>query len=347
MQSPAYNEGVRLLLALLPLLCAAQQPQLVWEGEVDGISVIYVRGNRLDIRAQQGLPVQRQRFRFYDRLPDSRQDVQLQTIEGRGRVWISEQPRLDNNYTMAVTIEDRQGGTSFYSLAFFWRTDRGGPYEVRPMRPPSNVDGRERLTWSGRVDDEAVIECRGNVCEPQSSRGQPVMRDRFQFTRPLPDRPVQVSLEDANGRGEVRLIEQPAERNNYAARILIRDPQGGAGDYSFTLAWNRPSRFESEPLYVERGLVWSGRVDGKVRVIVQGSSVHAEVMSGQPVTGDRAGLVRPLPSRNLPNARIKRLRGRGRVEIVEFPSSRNGYRLVFEIEDTDGGADNYEVEVSW
>ena len=338
---------MKLLLVLLPLLCAAQQPQLVWEGEVDGISVLYVRGNRLDVRTQQGLPVQRQRFRFYDRLPDSRQDVQLQVMQSRGRVWISEQPRLDNNYTMAVTIEDRQGGSSFYSLAFFWRTDRGGFFEDRPFHPPSNFDGRERLTWSGHVDDEAVIECRGNVCEVQASRGQPVTRERFQFTRPLPDRPVQVSLEDVNGRGEVRLIEQPGERNNYAARIMIRDSQGGAGDYSFTLAWNRPSRLESEPLYAERGLVWSGRVDGRVRVIVQGNSTRAEVVSGQPVSGEHAGFVRSMPARNLPNARVKRLRGRGRVEMVEFPSSRNGYRLVFEVEDSEGGADNYEVEVSW
>jgi Zn/Cd-binding protein ZinT len=35
------------------------------------------------------------------------------------------------------------------------------------------------------------------------------------------------------------------------------------------------------------------------------------------------------------------------VNIVEYPSGRNGFRFVFEINDTDGGADNYEVEVVW
>jgi len=42
-----------------------------------------------------------------------------------------------------------------------------------------------------------------------------------------------------------------------------------------------------------------------------------------------------------------RIRGRGRVEIVEFPSQTNHYRLVFEITDTGEGADNYEIEVDW
>jgi len=33
--------------------------------------------------------------------------------------------------------------------------------------------------------------------------------------------------------------------------------------------------------------------------------------------------------------------------MVEYPSAANHFRLVFEIVDTEGGADNYEVEVDW
>jgi hypothetical protein len=94
-------------------------------------------------------------------------------------------------------------------------------------------------------------------------------------------------------------------------------------------------------------MVWSGRVDGRIRVIVEGSSARVAVMDGAPVASERADFARSLPARDNPNTTVRRLRGRGRVEIVEYPSRRNGYRLIFEIDDSGGGADHYEVEVGW
>lgn len=337
---------------LLPFLIAAlgyaqDRPQFVWQGVVDDNVVLHLRGNRLNVQLRQGAPVQRQQYRFNAPVPDTRVDVTLQVLEGRGPVHIVEQPRLENNYTVAVAIEDRQGGGGFYSLALFWPPgDDASAAPPRRARRPAANDGRERLVWSGSVDEEAVIECRRAECIPREVRGRPVVRDRYEFTRSLPDRSVELVLENVNGRGEIRLLEQPSERNNYSARLLIRDPQPGAGDYSFTLAWARPAG-EEERLYAERGMLWTGRVDGKVRVVAQGSTSWTEVVAGQPVLNESAQFFRPLPVRNLTNLRLKLLRGRGRAEIIEFPSSRNGYRMAFEIEDPEGGADNYEVEVDW
>jgi hypothetical protein len=143
------------LPALAAPACLAQDPQMIWEGEVDGTSVLYIRGNRMDVMDKSGFPVQRQRFRFFDRLPDSRQSVDLEVKEGRGRVRIVEQPRLENNYTLAVEIDDRQGGSSFYSLALHWDTSRGGFFSDRgsglgPIR--GAPVGGDSLNWSGRVD---------------------------------------------------------------------------------------------------------------------------------------------------------------------------------------------------
>ena len=45
--------------------------------------------------------------------------------------------------------------------------------------------------------------------------------------------------------------------------------------------------------------------------------------------------------------KIQKLRGRGRVSIVESPSEKNNYRLVFEIDDSEPGADSYQVELDW
>jgi hypothetical protein len=338
------------LPVLLAPVCVGQDPRMIWEGEVDGTSILYIRGNRVDVMEKSGLPVQRQRFRFFDRLPDSRQNVDLEVKEGRGRVRIVEQPRLENNYTLAVEIDDRQGGSSFYSLALHWDTSRGsfGPDRGSGLGPVGRGPaGGDTVTWSGRVDGEVIVSCRDRRCDPEVRAGQAVVRDRFRFSRPLPDRDVQVSLDDTNGRGEIRLLQQPRRDNDYTAQVLVRDPQSGSADYSFTLSWVQPRRGGPESLFTRPGLYWSGRVDGKVRVVVEQRNAWSEVVAGAPVTGERTRFEQPLPQPRGVEPQVRKLRGRGRVEIVEFPSSRNGYRLVFEIDDDKGGADNYEVEAGW
>lgn len=335
------SAGACLPLGLLAVVLLQDQPQLIWEGEVDGVSILRVRGRQLDVEQVRGLPVQRQRVRFFERLPERRQNVRLEVVEGRGRVRILEHPRPENNFTLSVEIDDYQGGASWYSLAFYWA---GGQRDWFAVAPPGQ-QGAERLWWSGRVDGEAIINCHRETCEAENIQGQPVTRERFRFTRALPAQRVLVSLEDKQGRGEVRLLEQPHEENGYRARVLIRDPQSGPGDYSFVLSWSRPLR-EELPM-ARRGMLWSGRVDGQVRVIVQGSEAVHQVVSGAPVEDDRAQFFRPLPARNLPEATVRKLRGRGKVEIIEYPSARNGYRLVFEINDPRAGSDYYEVEVGW
>jgi hypothetical protein len=338
-----------LILALTASTVLAQPgPQFAWQGQVDGVSILHVRGTRTDIEDRQGNPVQKDRFRFFDRLPELKQNVRMEVLEGRGNIRIIEQPSPNNNYTLSVQIEDKQPGAGLYSLVFYWQSGGGsqqaGYFAPRHSEPRT---GEDRLTWSGRVDEEVDISCRGNDCRPESLRGQPVMRDRFVFSRPLPSAAVRVRLDDVQGRGDVRIMEQPSENNGYTTKIRVRDSQSGAGDYAFSLFWNQPSRMGPDRLFGTTGVVWYGRVDGKIRVIVQDGSASVDVISGTPVTSDNASFKRALARQPAPNATVRRVRGRGEVYIVEYPSGRNGFRLVFEINDTDGGADNYEVEVVW
>ena len=65
------------------------------------------------------------------------------------------------------------------------------------------------------------------------------------------------------------------------------------------------------------------------------------------MTAERAVFERPLAARSDLRPSIKKRQGRGTVEIVEYPTKGNGYQLVFEIRDSGGGSDMYEVEVSW
>ena len=320
------------------VLFAQNRPQFVWQGQVDGTVILHLRDKRLDVQVQEGSPVERPRFQFHDRLPDVRQDARLEVQEGRGLVHIVDQPKLDNHYTLGVAIEDRQPGSSFYSIALYWDSS------TAVLEHPGRSD---KIVWSGRVDREAIISCRAKSCVAESANGAPAADEHFKFSRPLPNHDVEVRLEQTEGRGEIRLVEQPSERNQYTARVSIRDPRSGSGEYSFALVWGRGGAKEPELRPTVRGLIWSGAVDGRVRVTVQGGAVLSEAVAGHPVTGERADVLEPLPARSDLNPVAKKLRGRGEVQIVELPSDKNNYRLVFEIRNLEGGADNYEIEVDW
>jgi hypothetical protein len=349
-RSPSYSAWRGLLstmraVKLLPvlffpcILLAQNRPQFVWQGEVDGIVVLHLLDNRLDVQVQEGAPVEHPRFQFHDRLPATRQDARLEIQEGRGYAHIIEQPRLDNHYTLAVSIEDRQPGSSHYSIALYWDTSNNAV--------EAHAGRSDKMAWSGRVDQEATISCHAKSCFSATLSGAPVADERFKFSRPLPGRDVQVKLEQPEGRGEIRLVEQPRERNQYTARVSIHDPQSGSADYSFALVWARDGSKEPDLSYAGPGVMWSGMVEGRVRVAIQGGAAFSEAVTGHGVTGERADFLRPLPSRSDLSPVAKKLRGRGEVQIVESPSDKNHYRLVFEIHNPEGGADNYEIEVDW
>jgi hypothetical protein len=333
--------GLFVFLGLSVGLRAQDRPQFVWQGQVDGTAILHLAGKRLSVQIQDGAPVERQKFHFSDALPETRQAVRVEVLEGRGYVHVVDGPSIENHYTLAVSIEDRQPGSSFYSIALYWDAS-------------SNVFERgaektDQLAWKGRVSGSAVISCHQQSCVSSVEQGAPVADEHFKFSRPLADRDTDVRLEDAEGRGEVRLIEQPRQRNNYTARISIRDPQGGAGEYSFTLVWNRQGSQKGGPIpdATGRGFLWTGTVDGRVHIALKGGASFSDVIEGAPISAEHAQMLRPLPPRADLMPAIQKLRGRGRVSIVESPSEKNNYRLVFEIDDPEPGADYYEVELDW
>lgn len=102
--------------------------------------------------------------------------------------------------------------------------------------------------------------------------------------------------------------------------------------------WDRPSRNGS--------LGWRGRVDDVVEIEIRGDQIYERVVSGQPVYDVSSRFNSSMPRRRV-NVNVEKLRGRGNVEVVEQPSSRNNFTAIVRIRDTKGGADDYEIEVYW
>jgi hypothetical protein len=227
------------------------------------------------------------------------------------------------------------------------------------------------MTWSGTVDHEALIEIRGRRVSARAVRGAAVNSNQGNFSSALPRRSVNVRLEQLSGRGRVELVEQPGANNNYAALVRITDSDGGSDQYSFRLAWDGDAYgYQSGGSFNPQtggvltpggsygsstsgsygsggGLQWSGRVDGRIRVHAQNGRVWTTRVSGGPVYGEQAQFAGALPRANTSDIEVRKLAGRGDVRVIQQPSSGNNYTLVFEINDDDGGADEYQVEVVW
>ena len=91
---------------------------------------------------------------------------------------------------------------------------------------------------------------------------------------------------------------------------------------------------------------WRGVIDGSDRIRLMGDQVIIEHVEAQPVRDDSYDLSSPLPRTGTP-VTLRKIKGRGRVEIVEQPSSRNRFSVVVLLEDKKGGSDTYEFELVW
>lgn len=354
------------------VLSAQNRPQLTWEGYVSSSAVLYIQGDRVDSQGRETGSVDRPSYDFAAPLPAVRQRVELDIQRGRGRVQIVEQPVPENEFTAVVRIDPPGTRPEHYVLRFYWDAGayrsgrRADPWGARNRTNDRAASGE--MSWTGEVDNEVLIEVRGRRAVPRTVRGQQVYSDNATFSSPLP-RSATVELLDAQGRGPIELVEQPSPQNGDVAVVRITDPQRGAGRYSFRLAWTGGGSAGEDPYYRPRPgaggvlspdgygnpapgatantLRWSGRVDGRIRVTVRGNRASTTVVAGRPVQGERFSFGAPLPRRELSEVDLRKVEGRDDVEIIQRPSASNGYTLVFEIHDDDGGADNYVIEISW
>ena len=99
--------------------------------------------------------------------------------------------------------------------------------------------GNGRCTIEVSVDHAAEVEISGDTGLLTTTAGQPAAWRRFQCNAPLPRNPVDFRFGGVNGRGTVRLIQDPRSTGGRAV-VQITDPQGGRASYAFDLQWRGP-----------------------------------------------------------------------------------------------------------
>ena len=91
---------------------------------------------------------------------------------------------------------------------------------------------------------------------------------------------------------------------------------------------------------------WRGRVDGSDQIVLKGDRVSIQHLRFNPIRDASYDFSQPIPARNV-DLRLTKIRGRGRIEIVNQPTTWNDYTVTILLEDADPGDDFYEFELTW
>ncbi len=120
--------------------------------------------------------------------------------------------------------------------------------------PAQNVDAlfrpKQMREWNDRandgrciirvmVDDEVDVELSGDQVRVRVLKGGAGRDDGSECTQPLPIGGFsRFAFRGIDGRGEVRLVQEPRPGNNYVAIVAIKDSRKGTEGYTYELSWN-------------------------------------------------------------------------------------------------------------
>ncbi len=107
-----------------------------------------------------------------------------------------------------------------------------------PTAPQAAAQGHfEFRVW---IDGSVEVFVQGDRVRYQVLGGGPIRSPESGYSEPLPGaslRSLEVRVKE--GRGTVRLLEEPSAANGYTARLRIDDPRSGPGRYHVSLEWVR------------------------------------------------------------------------------------------------------------
>lgn len=120
---------------------------------------------------------------------------------------------------------------------------------------------------------------------------------------------------------------------------------GGGGGISSGNG-GRDNNFPSNNDNVIGRVRWRGSVDDEVQLVIRGSSVEVQTISGSQSSNNTFNFTSPLPNRRV-NVSVNKNKGRGRVNVIQQPSRDNDFTAVVQIRDEAGGARDYDLDVIW
>ena len=99
---------------------SAQSGSMEWSGTVDDTVQVIIRNRRATTNTLSGSVTYNARYNFNGRMPRDNVQVYVNKTNGRGRVYIVQQPNRRNNYTTIVQIVDNKRGRDNYQFTLSW-----------------------------------------------------------------------------------------------------------------------------------------------------------------------------------------------------------------------------------
>lgn len=111
-------------------------------------------------------------------------------------------------------------------------------FRVRQTTHPDVPSGKGQCDIRLQVDEEVEAALRGDIVFLRTLSGREARDDGSECTLPLPSREIRgFTFEVKDKRNQIRLVERPESRNNFAAIVRILDTDSGYGRYRFRLSW--------------------------------------------------------------------------------------------------------------
>ncbi|MGI8787434.1 MAG: hypothetical protein ACR2HG_06715 [Pyrinomonadaceae bacterium] len=98
----------------------AQRSSFEWSGTVDDTVQIRIRNHRARTRTLNGRAYYDERYNFYGRAPRYDANVNVRKRDGRGKVFVVQQPSRRNGYTTIIQVVDTKGGSDRYRFTVNW-----------------------------------------------------------------------------------------------------------------------------------------------------------------------------------------------------------------------------------
>jgi len=96
----------------------------------------------------------------------------------------------------------------------------------------------------------------------------------------------------------------------------------------------------------DRILEWQGQVDREIRIQIDNRRASVIEVGSNERARRRVNMQGSIPNRP-GTLYVQVLQGRGKVDVVQQPSERNGYTAVIRLRDPDGGAARYRIAAYW
>jgi hypothetical protein len=91
-----------------------------WSGTVDDVVQIRIRNRNARAITMSGRGYNDDNFFFNGRAPRDNTNVSIDKQDGRGKIYIVQQPNRRNNFTTIVEIVDKKGGPDRYRFTLNW-----------------------------------------------------------------------------------------------------------------------------------------------------------------------------------------------------------------------------------